>query len=295
MKKGFLFLLIVLGGTAVFCIFRFSSPRVQPDSPVIVTSGYVPYLLVKEIGGAQTPVQLLLPPGAEPHSFEPSPGSLIAVHNARAFLYVSDVLEPGVKDVRGAAGKKTRVVALADMLPPSDDPHVWMNFDAVREMARTVKDTLVQLAPENAEMYAKNLARFEQEISALDNEFKQGLSRCEHREIIHIGHLAFGSLAKRYHLTLTALAGTSHDGEHSAQKLAALVKHIRAAKVQTLFTEGAVSPRLAQTVAAETGTKLLPLYTVEDVSKDDFMRGVSYEDFMRRNLKSLQEGLKCQK
>ena len=296
MKKflGFVLVIILIVG-AVFCLRKPVSPKRAASQVAVVTSGYVPYILVREISGGRITPEMLLAPGAEPHSFEPSPGSLIAVHNAQAFFYVSPTLEPWVKDVLGAAGENTRVVALADAVIPTDDPHVWMDFDNVVKMAQLVQETLSQLDPKNASLYAENFTRFSQEISALDGDFKQVLLSCENREIIHIGHLAFGALAKRYNLALTALAGSSHDGEHSAKRLTELVKHIRAANVKALFTEDAVSPRLAQTVAVETGAQLLPLYTIEDISKDDFKRGVTYQELMHRNLASLQEGLTCQK
>lgn len=296
MKKflGFVILLVLIGLAVLF--MHTPSAPVKSTSPVtVVTSGYVPYILVRTIGGGHITPEMLLAPGAEPHSFEPSPGSLVAVHNAQAFFYISPNLEPWVKDVLGAVGQDTQVVALAGTVDSARDPHVWMDFDNVIQMAQAVQETLARLDPENTQLYSENLVRFKQEIAALDSEFKQSLSSCENREIIHIGHLAFGALAQRYNLALTALAGSSHDGEHSARKLTELVKHIRASQAKVVFTESAVSPRLAQTIAAETGARLLPLYTVEDVSKDDFTRGTTYQTFMRRNLTSLQEGLKCRK
>ena len=295
MKKRILilfiaFILVVAAGGLLRGIFK-----KEAVAPAVVTSGYVPYMLVKQLSGGLLPVEMLLPPGAEPHSFEPAPGSMVAVHNARAFVYVSDVLEPWVKDVLGAVGKNTRVVVLSQATAPSQDPHVWMDFGATVDMARALEQALSELDPDNASVYQANLKQFEQEVAVLDMEFARGLSSCESREVVHIGHLAFGALAKRYNLSLTALAGTSHEGEHSAQKLVGVIKHIRAAKIKSLFTEETVSPRLAQTVAGETGARIFPLYTIEDISKDDFARGVTYTQLMRRNLESLQRGLVCQK
>lgn len=266
-----------------------------PVSAAVITSGYVPYTLARQLSGGLLPIEMLLPPGAEPHSFEPSPGSMVAVHNARAFVYVSDTLEPWVKDVLGAAGKTTRIVNLSQSAAPSADPHVWMDFGAAVDMARALTQVFSELDPHHASVYEKNLKQFEQEVAVLDMDFAHALASCESHDVVHIGHLAFGALAKRYHLSLTALAGTSHDGEHSAQKLIDLIKHIRTKQIKSLFTEEAVSPRLAQTVAGETGAQLFPLYTLEDISKDDFASGATYAQLMRRNLESLQQGLVCQK
>lgn len=295
MKKFLILLFVCLVAAAGYFLLKKSTASSANESPRIVVSGYVPYTLVSQLSGGMLNVEMLLPPNAEPHSFEPTPGSLVAVHKAAAFIYISNRLEPWARDVLGTAGKDTRVVELASGLPLADDPHVWMDFGLVIDMARTISEVLAELDPPHAEAYRENLTRFEQEIAVLDRDFFTALAACQHREVVHIGHLAFSALAKRYNLSLTALAGTSHEGEHSVRKLADLVEHIRAKQVPALFTEEAVSPRLASAVAQETGAEILPLYTVEHVTKEDFDNSVTYAQLMRRNLKSLQQGLKCRK
>lgn len=291
-KMLFLFVLIVLIILGFYYYKKVKNPTVS--QPQLVVSSYVPYTLAKQLSGGQLNIEMLLPPNAEPHAFEPSPGSLVQVHRAAAFVYVSNELEPWARDVLGAAGSDTRVVELAEGLPAGDDPHIWMDFGRAIDMARKLSVLLTEIDPAHTADYQANLARLETEIAVLDRDFANSLATCKQREIVHIGHLAFGALAKRYQLSITALAGTSHDGEHSAHKLADLVKHIRAKQVKTLFTEEAVSPRLAEAVATETGAEILPLYTIEHVSKTDFDSAVTYAQLMQRNLKSLQQGLVCQ-
>ncbi|MBR4592334.1 MAG: zinc ABC transporter substrate-binding protein, partial [Elusimicrobiaceae bacterium] len=172
-------------------------------------------------------------------------------------------------------------------------PHVWMDFGAVRTMAHKLVELLIELDPAHQEGYLANWHRLEAEIEALEKSFSKQLADCQSREVVHVGHLAFSLLAKRYQLTLFALAGTSHDGEHSARKLADLVKLIRQRKIRALFTEEAISPRLAEAVAAETEAVILPLYTVEHVTKNDFDHAVTYSQLMQRNLDSLTRGLVC--
>lgn len=286
--------ILLLVGTGLFFL-RPARPAKPAQEISVVVSGYVPYTLARQIGrGGPLHIQMLLPPNAEPHAFEPTPGSIVAVHHAAVFGYVSDALEPWVKDVLGAAGGKTRVVELAQGIPAGKDPHVWMDFDFVRLMAQAWARAFCQVDPDHAELYQENLADFERTLVQLDNEFSQGLRSCQSREVVHVGHLAFSALAKRYNLSLSSLAGASHDAEHSARKLAELVQLVRQRQVPAVFTEEAVSGRLAQTLAVETGTSLLPLYTIEHVSKADFNNGVTYAQLMRRNLASLKQGLVCQ-
>ena len=76
-------------------------------------------------------------------------------------------------------------------------------------------------------------------------------------------------------------------------RLAELVRYIRKHGVPAVFTEEMLSQDLADTVARETNVRVLPLYTVEEVSKKDFDAGITYGEYMRRNLYNLREGLKC--
>lgn len=270
------------------------NPVVDNDNPVLVTSGYVPYTLAKELAGEHVNVLMLLPPGAEPHAFEPTPGALITLQHADAFVYLSNELEPWAADLAHLAREKATVVKLADAVPAAADPHVWMNLENAKLLAAQIEKVLTQIDPTHELAYGENLAKFKAEIDALAQEFNTVLATCKTREVVHVGHLAFKNLTDAYDLTLTALAGTSHNGEHSAKKLAALVDEINAKHLTAIFTEETLSPRLAGAVAQETGAQILPLYPIEHISKKDFNDHVTYADLMRRNLESLARGLQCQ-
>lgn len=273
---------------------RHQAPVEQGAKPRVVVSGYVPYTLVKQLAGGQADLSMLLPANAEPHSFEPTPGALVKVKDADLFVYVSDRIEPWAKDIAAGAGKNTYVLQAAQYVSSSDDPHVWMDFKNIKQIAKVISSALAQKDPAHKDVYAANLKAFNEEITALDEAYKKGLAVCQSREVVHVGHLAFKNLTKNYDLSLSALAGSSHDGEHSVRKLAELVKFIKNNGVRVIFTEETLSPRLSAAVAGETGTEILPLYTVEHVNKRDFDGGVTYGELMRRNLESLQRGLGCQ-
>lgn len=292
MKKAFFAITVLVALSLLY--WGFSRPRPQAkDNLSVVVSGYVPYTLVRQIGGDKVSVSMLLPANAEPHSFEPAPGDMVAVRRADVFAYVSARIEPWAKDVLSAAGPDTRVVEAAAFAAASDDPHVWMDFNNAGLIAAALAEAFSEKDPQNAGFYQANLAAFQAELAALDADYQRALADCQSREVVHVGHLAFKNLTGKYNLSLSALAGASHDGEHSARKLADLVKLIRQKNVKTIFTEETLSPRLAAVVAEETGAQILPLYTVEHVSKDDFERGVTYGELMRCNLESLQRGLGC--
>lgn len=294
MKKiVFSVILLVLAAGLVWKLAP-SRSAVGHAKPKIVVSGYVPYILVKQLAGNTAEILMLLPPGAEPHSFEPTPGALVALNQADAFIYMSSELEPWAADLAQAAGKQTVVLALADSFSGGQDPHIWMDFDKTGLLAHQLAALLAELAPQNREITDQHWKDFTAELDQLKQAFQTDLTHCKYQEVVHIGHLAFGNLLRPYGVALTALSGTSHEGEHSAKKIAQLVQEIKSKKIPAIFTEQSVSDRLAQTVRAETGVQILPLYSIEHISKKDFEQGATYFELMRRNLESLKRGLECQ-
>lgn len=296
MRKHLLSILFLVVAGAIWWMSISSTvknPYVDNNNPFIVVSGYVPYTLTKQLAGNSVNLLMLLPPGAEPHSFEPTPGTLVSLKKADAFIYISDELEPWARDLASAAGENTRVLQLAKSFPHSQDPHVWMNPKQAKLMAYQIAALLADIMPHNRPVTDANYFQLADELDQLDQQFKTALADCASREVVHVGHLAFKNLTDAYGLHLTALAGSSHDGEHSVKKLAGLTKQIKDQNIRTVFTEETLSPRLAQTVAQETGAQILPLYPIEHISKKDFNSSVTYADLMRRNLDSLVRGLSC--
>ena len=298
MKKG-IYAFLLLAGLAVFGFWWLGQGETKTDHTPksgekknMVASGYVVYDLLRTIGGDKINVTQLVPPGTEPHHFEPTPGTIIRISEADLLVYVSSELEPWVKEIlKGLAD----VPALAaGPVFEGEDPHVWISPYGALAMAKEIEKTLSSLDPQNKAYYRGNLKKFERDIEQLHQDFRQGLSNCQSQELVHVGHLAFGALARDYHLNFHALTGTSHQSEHSVKKMAALVKMIKNQKVSAVFTEELLAPDLAQMVSAETGVQILPLYTIQGVSKADFEQGKTYQDFMRQNLENLQKGLICQ-
>ena len=299
MKKviWFVLLIVMVAGFMWWYVKEEKQPaalpaQTAPEAVVqIVASGYVPYTLVREMAGPYAQVQMLVPAGTEPHHFEPTPGAIIAIEKADLFVYVSPQIEPWTTDILNGLAGVTAVAAAAHST--GEDPHVWMTPYGALAMAKRIEKALVKIDPAHQAYYRQNLNRFEKEMQQLHQDFSAGLAHCQTRELVHVGHLAFGALAQAYHLHLQALSGSGHQGEHSVYKLTELVRFVRDHKLSAVFTEEMISPQLARTVAEETGAKILPLYTIEEVSKEDFEKAVSYSEYMRRNLHYLQEGLQC--
>lgn len=281
------------------CLVLIHSYRTQQNSHAqkaqakIIVSGYVPYTLVRQLSGNTVSVEMILPPGAEPHSFEPTPGTLVALKQTNGFIYISDDLEPWALDLAKNAGENTRLLRLADSVEQTPDPHIWMRLENMPILAENITEFLKEICPQFAKNYTQNLNRFKSDIYRLQQDFATSLKHCRYRKVVHIGHLAFENLLIPYGLQLTTLSGTSHEGEHSVKKLIGLTRDIKRQGLKAIFTENMISGRLAEVVARETDVTILPLYPIEHISKQDFENNVTYVELMRRNLDSLKRGLQC--
>lgn len=298
---------------SVGCV-RQEKPAPTVAKPVVVTTLYPLYEFARIIAGDRMEVQLLLPPGVEPHHFEPTPDDLARIHRAALFVYVGPFLEPWAERViAGVDRQKLRVVAAAEqvtLLPaPSHsgerhgqhrhggqaahDPHLWLDFVADQAMVTTLQKALVAADPAGAEQYRQRAQELNHQLAGLDQRYHQGLAKCDSRVLLHGGHAAFGYLAHRYNLTYQPAAGVTAELEATPQRMAQLVQQVRQYKTQAVFMEQLDSPRLAETLAAETGATVRRLHGAHNVGKDERQRGVTFIGLMEENLTQLQAGLGC--
>ena len=287
----------------------------QPARPIVITTLFPLYDFARTIAGDRMEVQLLLPPGVEPHHFEPKPDDLARIHRAALFVYIGPFMEPWAdKIIQGVDRTKVRVVAAASdvaLLPAvahtgkeqqhhghdhqaeASDPHVWLDFTADQAMVAKLLEALVAADPAGAEQYRRRAADLTEQLAALDARYKAGLASCGSRVLLHGGHAAFGYLANRYNLNYQAAAGVTAELEATPRRLAELVQQVRSYNVKAIYSEELVSPRVARTIAGETGATVLKLHGAHNVAKEDLERGVTFIMLMEENLKNLQVGLSC--
>lgn len=273
----------------------------------VVTTLFPLYDMARSIGADNAEVTLLLPPGAEAHSFEPKPSDIVKVGEADVFVYTGKFMEPWAADViKAAAGEHFVVVDASqgtkmipgvfhdeDEPPGSLDPHIWLDFDNAKQMVRNIAEALETKDSSNRALYERRADDYSRELTALDSAYRTTLAACKTREIVYGGHYAFGYMAARYGLKYYAAQGVSPDAEPTAQDLARLVEQIRKDKVKYVFYEELTSPKIAQTIAGETDAKLLLLNAAHNVTKDQLEQGLTFFDILKADLANLKTGLEC--
>lgn len=250
-----------------------------------VAAGFYPLVFAAEqVGGEEVSVTNLTPPGAEPHDLEVSPADVAAVREADVVLLLGHGFQPQLEE---AAGDGDNVLRLLDTpglrLLHDDDPHVWLDPTRYATIARRLASALGD--PAGAVPVIGRL-------QALDEEYRRGLAHCERREIV-TSHEAFGYLADRYGLEQVAVTGLSPEAEIDPARLIEVTDLVRARGATTVFVEPLVSPRVAETVARETGAATAVLDPIEGLTEAEAAAGGDYFSLMRRNLAALRQGLEC--
>jgi zinc transport system substrate-binding protein len=276
----------------------------------VVTTLFPLYDFARSIGGDAVEVTLLLPPGVEPHSFEPKPEDMMKVARADIFIYTSSEMEPwaeklvsGVtkngKPLKVEAGAGARYLAASGQdehghKEGTRDPHIWLDLDNAALMMDNIARALAEQLPQKTPTFRINATAGKEKLKTLDSRFKTELSTCGTREFIHGGHYAFAYLADRYKLNYISAYGVSADSEPSPKKMMELIETIRRHKLKSVFYEELLSPAVARTVASETGATLLKLHGIHNLTKEEIDSGISFTALMEKNLVALKKGLACQ-
>lgn len=286
----------------------------------IITTLFPQYDFAKAIGGDRVAVTLLLPPGVEAHAYEPKPSDISKINSADLFVYTGEFMEPWAHDIIEGTDKTVRVVDAsvgveimkeehehkeeADHHEAEEehseehsgvDPHIWLDFDNAKIMAKNIAEALSQVDPENTEYYQNNLKAYQSALAELDTAYKNTLSTCTSKTIIYGGHYAFGYMAKRYGLEYVSAQGFSPDSEPTAKDMIALVEQVKKEKIGYIFYEELTSPKIAETLANETNTTLLLLNGAHNITKKEYESGVTFISLMKENLTALSQGLSCKK
>ena len=297
---------LIIGATvfmvlAAACSSHPGSNGHRAGALAVVAAFYPVQEAAQVVGGALVDVTNLTAPGVEPHDLELTPDQVEAIATADVVLYLGDGFQPAVQDaVADARGVTVDLLSgMPTVEPPAGseagltvDPHVWLDPKLYERMIDEVEAGLAKASPAGASTFRANADAFIQQVSALDDRYRAGLSSCTRTTIV-TNHAAFGYLASEYGLTQDAISGLAPDAEPSAQRLSQLRDLVQREGITTIFTEDLVSPKVAQTLAEEAGVATAVLHTLEGLTDEEVAAGDDYGSQMQDNLMTLESALGC--
>lgn len=329
MKKIFSFMLscVIMAGCG---LQPGSDALAYPDDSrlQVVATIFPQYDFARRIAGDSATVRLLIPPGVETHSFDPSPSDIIMVGKSDLFLYTGAEMEPWAANL--LAGLETPVDAIdlsAGLVlgsPESDplnlivnqeghadhdhaissarpsqtnhdhfyDPHIWTSPKMAMQMVSQISAAFCDADPQNAESYRHNEADLISELQELDAQFREVALQAQHREIVFGSRFAVYYFAREYGFSfLSAYDSCSSETEPAARTLAQVIDYVREHKINTIYYQELSETKVAQTIAEATGAKLLLFHSCHTLSMEEFSAGETYLSLMRQNLEHLREGV----
>lgn len=280
--------------------------RAQGKVHVVATTTLVGDV-VRVIGGEAIALDVLLPVGAEPHGYQPSPQDLAELSQADLVFVNGLGLEEALIPTLASAVANEKIVAVSDGVEAIElagggneeghehglDPHAWTDPNNVMVWTDNIARALSAADPAQKDGYESRAAVYRQQLTALDVWIRQQVAQipASKRKLV-TDHAVFGYFARRYGLEQVGavIPGFSALAEPSAQELAALEDAIRGLGVGAIFVGNTVNPGLAERVAKDTNTRLLFVYS--DSLSDANGPAGSYLEFMQHNVGVFVDGLR---
>jgi len=315
MKKLITLLIALCLLCAPLCAFAQETPA-EPGAKIrVLTTIFPQYDFIREIAGDRVELTMLLKPGAETHSYEPSPQEILAIQKCDLFIFVGGESDAWVRTIlEGAPSDTRRDIALMELVDLQEaqahnhehdeahslisghdhqqydayDEHVWTSPVNAMQIVSSLCEALCEIDPANADFYRANTESYLAELTALDASFREIIAASAHKPLVFGDRFPLTYFVREYSLTYSAaFPGCASESEPSASTITQLMFTIMREKIPVVFYIELSNHQVADILAEQTGVQTRLFYTCHNVSADDFAAGLGYLDMMKANLESL--------
>lgn len=313
--KNLIILIIAIFLVAGFFLL-FNNPK---KSAKIISANFVGFDFARAITGSDKNIEMLMAPGIEAHSYDPTPADIIAIKNADLFIYnggESDAWVDRILTSNNIPEEKT--LRLMDFVSlkeeategmeseehshesedheheegPEYDEHIWTSLKNSIKLVKAIRDKLTSLYPDQAGSYTKNTDAYISRLNNLDEAIANVVKNTTSPTLIFGDRFPFRYFVDDYGLDYyAAFPGCSDQVEASASTIAFLIDKSKEINAKVIFKIELTSDKLARTIAEESDAKVLELHSAHNISSDDFKNGITFADLMERNLAALKEAL----
>jgi zinc transport system substrate-binding protein len=250
----------------------------------------------RQVGGEKVDVRLLLPPGASPHTYEPTPRAIQDISDARVFIKIGAGLEFwSEKIIKAAANRNLIIVDSSEgvslLRSPhshghrSADPHIWLNPVIAGDIIIKIENAFIRSDPRNAEHYRLNALQYREKLSELDADISWRVKKLKTKEYVTF-HPAWNYFSKRYGLRVAAVIEESPGKEPSAKQMQKIINKINAIGNKVVFVEPQFNPKIAEVIAKESGAKVVYLDPIGGQKGRE-----TYLDMMKYNIDAIEKAM----
>ena len=298
-----------------------SVPAKQEEGLSVVATIFPQYDFARQVMGSSDDLTMLLRPGQEVHSYEPTPQDIIAIQNCDLFIYVGGESDAWIEDVlEGMDTSHMVILSLMDLVDPLEedtdsvlenpeehshedgeathlhqeeyDEHVWTSPKNAMLITQAICDALCGIDPSNAQTYRQNTAAYLEQLDGLDQDFREVISNASRDTLIFGDRFPLLYFVREYGLNYyAAFPGCASETEPSAATVARLIDLVREEQVPVVYQIELSNGNIARSIADSSGAKVETFYTCHNITRDDFNAGETYLSLMERNVNSLKEAL----
>jgi len=262
----------------------------------ILVTFYPIYQFTKAVGKEKIDISIIIPPGIEPHDWEPTIQDIQKMKDADMIVINGAGLESWIIKIT-SVNPDVMIVDTSNDIPllerdsngfdkSAKDPHIWLDPVLAKKQVQNIADGLIKLDPRNTKYYQQNANAYKLKLDTLDKEIKTDLSTCDKKDFLAF-HDAFSYFSQEYGLHQhTIVGGLDPQTEPTAQTLQQITKDAQSLELNVIFTEEAVNPQISQVIADEIHGKVMVLSPLEITDKK-----IDYIQKMEQNLSNLKEAL----
>jgi len=259
--------------------------------------------IAKIVAGERLKVETLIPPGVDPHEFEPKPQDIIRITQSGALIVNGLGYEAWLKTaLENASSQQLLIVASNGLTPhtdlsgqhPNGDPHMWMNPVNVVRYVENIRDGLSQVDPAGKDVYARNAEAYIAQLKDLDAWVKNEVRQIPvEKRLLVTNHDALGYFAQAYGFKIAGavIPSVTDQAAPSAQEMTTLIEIIKSSGAPAIFMDIGENQDLAQQIAAETGVKVITDIYVEGISTPDGP-APTYIDMIKHDVSEIVATLK---
>lgn len=280
------------------------------EENAVITTSFPCYDFARQVAGEHCKVDLLIRPGMEVHSYEPSPSDIMKIGEADLFVYIGGESDVWVEEILNSFGEDAPAsVCLIESVEGIEaehhhdahdnshdelemDEHIWTSPKNAVLMVEMIADAMMEAMPDCADDFRANADAYIAKIRGIDAELEKIVAEGARQELVFADRFPFVYLAHDYHLSYSAaFTSCASETEPSAQVMVELIQKIISDKIPVVYTIELSTGTIARTLAEETGVEVLTLHSAQTVSQQEFDAGESYVSLMEKNLDAIAKGL----
>lgn len=295
----------------------------KPDKLSIVTTIFPPYDFARQVAGDNADITMLLAPGEECHTFEPSPQDIIDIQNADLFIYVGGESEEWVDGILSSVDNKDmKILNMMDItdvveeeivegmevheddetLPSAEtndvgedkeyDEHIWTSIDNAQVITHAICEALCEIDEPHQADYTSACEIYLSELSALKKDISRIVKNAERNTIVFGDRFPVRYFADEFDLEYyAAFPGCAEQSEPSAGTVAFLIEKVKEENIPVVFYLELSNGKIAKTIADSSSAETMQFNSCHNVTMDQFLDGVTYVDLMKENMAALEKAL----